>query len=309
MAEQIGHGIVEVAQAAPGTVGQPIGQVETLTGGVVAIRSDGTRVDLEAGDSVYQGDTLESGADGSIGIVLADQTTFSMAENGSMVLDEMVYDPGNQEGSVSLSVLQGVFTFVSGEIAKTDPDAMTLDTPLATIGIRGTQLAMSLDPTDSGGDGLKVVLDVTTTVEQALEERRSLAASEKETSAATSRTHTPSISPSFLHLSSLSPSFHPPLSIFLMWQVGLHLALQAPRGADGAPADVARRDLAGAHPSLPSTPSPPPLLPSPHTLPSPHASSSHAAGAHPGGGCAAVRAALRAARRAGGQPPALVTAW
>ncbi|HJO97356.1 MAG TPA: VCBS domain-containing protein, partial [Rhodospirillales bacterium] len=81
-----------------------------------------------------------------------------MAENGSMVLDEMVYDPGTQEGSVSLSVIQGVFTFVSGEIAKTDPDAMTLDTPVATIGIRGTQLAMSFDPDDAGGDGLNVVL-------------------------------------------------------------------------------------------------------------------------------------------------------
>ncbi len=75
-----------------------------------------------------------------------------------MVLDEMVYDPGTQEGSVSLSVIQGVFTFVSGEIAKTDPDAMTLDTPVATIGIRGTQLAMSFDPDDAGGDGLNVVL-------------------------------------------------------------------------------------------------------------------------------------------------------
>ncbi len=64
--------VVKIAQAAPGTVGQPIGQVETLTGGVVAIRADGTRVDLEAGDSVYQGDTLESGTDGAIGIVLAD---------------------------------------------------------------------------------------------------------------------------------------------------------------------------------------------------------------------------------------------
>ena len=158
MAEQIGDGIAEVAQAAPGAVGEPIGQVETLAGDVVAIRVDGTRVDLESGDSVYQGDTLESGADGAVGIVLADQTTFSMAENGSMVLDEMVYDPGTQEGSVSISVLQGVFTFVSGEIAKTDPDAMTLDTPVATIGIRGTQVAMSFDPGDQGGEGLKVVL-------------------------------------------------------------------------------------------------------------------------------------------------------
>ena len=154
MAEQFGDGIVEMAQAAPGAVGQPIGQVETLTGSVIAVRADGTRVELEAGDSVYQGDTLESGDDGAIGIVLADQTTFSMAENGSMVLDEMVYDPGTQEGSISLSVLQGVFTFVSGEIAKSDPDAMTLDTPVATIGIRGTQVAVSYEP----GSGLKVVL-------------------------------------------------------------------------------------------------------------------------------------------------------
>ena len=149
---------VEVAQAAPGAVGEPIGQVETLTGSVVAVRVDGTRVELESGDSVYQGDTLESGADGAVGIVLADQTTFSMAENGSMVLDEMVYDPGTQEGSISLSVLQGVFTFVSGEIAKTDPDAMTLDTPVATIGIRGTQVALNYDPVDQGGDGLNIVL-------------------------------------------------------------------------------------------------------------------------------------------------------
>ena len=61
---------------------------------------------------------------------------------------------GAQEGSLSLSVLQGVFTFVSGEIAKTDSDAMTVATPVATIGIRGTQVAVSY----RDGDGLKVVL-------------------------------------------------------------------------------------------------------------------------------------------------------
>ena len=158
MPEQIGDGIVKVAQAAPGGVGQPIGQVETLAGTVVAVRADGARVVLESGDWVYQGDTLESGADGAIGIVLADQTTFSMAENGSMVFDKMVYDPGAQEGIVSISVLRGVFTFVSGEIAKTDPDAMTVATPVATIGIRGAQMALSFDPGDQGGEGLKVIL-------------------------------------------------------------------------------------------------------------------------------------------------------
>ena len=55
-----------------------------------------------------------------------------------MVIDEMVYDPGTQSGKSAISVAEGIFTFVSGQIAKTDVGAMTISTPVATIGIRGT---------------------------------------------------------------------------------------------------------------------------------------------------------------------------
>ena len=134
----------EVAQAVSGAEGQPIGTVDTTNGSVVATRIDGTKVELEPGSAVYQGDVIETAGGGSIGVTLADQTTFSMAENGEMVLDEMVYDPATQEGAISISAVEGVFTFVSGQIAKTDPDAMTLDTPVATIGIRGTQVGLDV---------------------------------------------------------------------------------------------------------------------------------------------------------------------
>jgi len=137
-----------------GTDGEPIGNVENISGTVWAIRTDGTKAELEIGDPVYQGDILESAPDGAVGVLLADETTFSMAENGRMVLDEMIYDPATEDGSVSLSVLQGVFTFVSGQVAKTDPDAMTLDTPVATIGIRGTQVGIEIPD----GENLNVVL-------------------------------------------------------------------------------------------------------------------------------------------------------
>ncbi|MEX2310896.1 MAG: hypothetical protein WD624_00435, partial [Rhodospirillales bacterium] len=127
-----------------GTDGDPIGNIESLNGEVFAIRADGSRVRLELGDQVFQGDILDSGPEGNVGVLLADQTTFAMGPEGRMVLDEMIYDPATQQGSVSMSVLQGVFTFVSGQVAKTDPDAMTLDTPVATIGIRGTQVGLDL---------------------------------------------------------------------------------------------------------------------------------------------------------------------
>jgi Ca2+-binding RTX toxin-like protein len=120
--------------------------VEKLAGTVFVTHPDGTRSQLQEGDPVFQGDELSTGADGSVGVVLADKTTFSMATNGRMVLDEMVYDPATQSGSVAMSVMQGVFTFVSGSVAKTDPDAMAIQTPVGTIGIRGTQVGLNLSP-------------------------------------------------------------------------------------------------------------------------------------------------------------------
>ncbi|MGB0671819.1 MAG: FecR family protein, partial [Rhodospirillales bacterium] len=128
-----------------GTDGTPIGTVEKADGDVTAIRADGTEVQLQEGDPVFQGDVLVTGDDGAVGIMLADQTSFSMGENGNMTLDEMVYDPGSEQGSLSFSVLEGAFTFVSGTIAKTDPDAMVLKTPVATIGIRGTQVGLDIN--------------------------------------------------------------------------------------------------------------------------------------------------------------------
>ena len=124
--------VQEIAQV------QPIGTVETLEGSVEVTRADGTIVVLQAGDPVFQGDVIETGDGAAIGIVFADESTFALGEEGRMVLDEMIYDPGEQEGQAAISLLQGAFTFVSGQIAKTGVDAMVIETPTATIGIRGT---------------------------------------------------------------------------------------------------------------------------------------------------------------------------
>ncbi|GGF50831.1 hypothetical protein GCM10011332_00080 [Terasakiella brassicae] len=117
---------------------EPIGKVETADGQVEAVRADGTRVTLKVGDPVFQGDELVTGGDGAVGIVFADETTFALGEDGRMLLDEMVYDPGAQDGQIGLTLLTGAMTFVSGAVAKVNPDAMQITTPVATIGIRGT---------------------------------------------------------------------------------------------------------------------------------------------------------------------------
>jgi hypothetical protein len=132
----------QYAQAGPaGAVAEAIGKVDTVEGTVEAIRADGTKVTLTKGDAIFQGDTLLTGETGAVGVTFADSTTFSLANNGRMVMDEMVFDPGAQTGTFKMSVVQGVFSFFSGQIAKAAPEGMTISTPVATIGIRGTTVA------------------------------------------------------------------------------------------------------------------------------------------------------------------------
>ena len=128
--------IVEFAQAA--TAGaESIGQITVLQGTVTITRTDGTKVKASDGAPIFQGDVIETGS-GAIGITFADDSVFSLAEQGRMTIDEMIYDPGTQSGKSAIGLTSGVFTFVSGQIAKTDVGAMTITTPVAVIGIRGT---------------------------------------------------------------------------------------------------------------------------------------------------------------------------
>ena len=128
--------IVELAQAA--TAGaESIGQITVLQGTVTITRTDGTKVKASDGAPIFQGDVIETGS-GAIGITFADDSVFSLAEQGRMTIDEMIYDPGTQSGKSAIGLTSGVFTFVSGQIAKTDVGAMTITTPVAVIGIRGT---------------------------------------------------------------------------------------------------------------------------------------------------------------------------
>ena len=118
-----------------------IGEVSSVSGVVKATRLDGNIFELSVGDPVFQGDTVETEGSGAVGLVFLDKTTLSLSEGGKMVLDELVYDPASGTGSMAVDMVEGAFSFVSGEIAKTGPDAMQVSTPVATIGIRGTTVA------------------------------------------------------------------------------------------------------------------------------------------------------------------------
>jgi hypothetical protein len=123
----------------------PIGKVVTATG-VVSIEHVGAVVvqaslgaqsgSAKVGDSVYLGDVVATGSDGRVGITFTDGTAFDLSPNARMVMNEFIYDPNSKSNSSLLSLTKGTFTFVAGKVAKSGD--MKVNTPVATMGIRGT---------------------------------------------------------------------------------------------------------------------------------------------------------------------------
>jgi tetratricopeptide (TPR) repeat protein len=90
----------------------------------------------KVGDLVYNSDVVSTGGDGAIGIVFTDGTAFNLSRNARMELNEFVYDPKGKANKTFFSLSKGTFTFIAGKVAKTGD--MKIDTPVATMGIRGT---------------------------------------------------------------------------------------------------------------------------------------------------------------------------
>ncbi|MEH2494578.1 hypothetical protein V1294_001057 [Bradyrhizobium sp. AZCC 1678] len=135
----------QVRSAVQDVVSKPIGKVVVATGSVTIERANAVVVQAstagqagqaKVGDLVYQGDIVATGADGRVGINFTDGSSFNLSNNARMALDEFVYDPKSASNSTLFSLSKGTFTFVAGQVAKTGD--MKVDTPVATMGIRGT---------------------------------------------------------------------------------------------------------------------------------------------------------------------------
>lgn len=132
------HSSMQYADAGSMNDASPVGSIQELTGDATVTRVDGTIETVQLGTPIYQGDVVATGPDGAVNIVFADETSFAVSEDARLAIDEYVYDPATESGTTSFSVLKGLFVFTSGLIGRDDPDDVNIETPVGSIGIRGT---------------------------------------------------------------------------------------------------------------------------------------------------------------------------
>ncbi len=106
--------------------------------GRVFVTTDGAERKAQVSDSIRLEDTVLTKQDSALQILLLDQTTITVGQNCELVIDRFVYDPATSVGEISASVAKGAFRFMSGLIGKANPTNATINTPAATVGIRGT---------------------------------------------------------------------------------------------------------------------------------------------------------------------------
>ena len=133
-----GHGNAATAATQAGVSAAVKGEID-----LAPVSGEATH-QTASGEDIYLGDGITSHDDAGMQLMLLDETVFTIGANTEMTIDEFVYDPATGAGAVTASVAKGVFRFVTGNIAQGDPEDMTVNLPVGTIGIRGTIGAASM---------------------------------------------------------------------------------------------------------------------------------------------------------------------
>jgi hypothetical protein len=117
------------------------------TVGVNASVVNDVRMTTQANPSIHKavvkervslGNDILTGKSSVLQVLLLDRTSFTVGSNARIKVDRFVYDPSRTASAVGLSVTTGAFRFMSGKALHANPGQSVIQTPVASIGIRGT---------------------------------------------------------------------------------------------------------------------------------------------------------------------------
>jgi hypothetical protein len=120
-----------------GVVRNSAGSATVTRGGNVLPAAPGTRL--------HVGDTLGTGPNGSLGVILRDDSSLSLGPSSSLVLQEFLFSPYEGKLGLWVRLSKGTMAYLSGLIGKLAPEKARFETPTATIGNRGTHFAVKAE--------------------------------------------------------------------------------------------------------------------------------------------------------------------
>ena len=121
-----------------------VGKVTELVNTPPSIQRQNNSITAGRGTGVEMNDAIRT-ARGKVGITFEDDTKVQINENSKLVIDDFVYDPKSKSGKLGAKIALGTVRYASGQIAKNAPQNVALNTPTATISVRGTDFTATVD--------------------------------------------------------------------------------------------------------------------------------------------------------------------
>jgi len=116
---------------------QAIGAVSRIQGEARGTRNGATEA-LRLRSSVFANEVVSTGQAARLEVTFTDGTQLTLGEKAELTLDTYVFDPAAGNGRIKVGVV-GAFKFLSGQASKLASAEVSVTTPVATIGIRGTE--------------------------------------------------------------------------------------------------------------------------------------------------------------------------
>ena len=121
-------------------------------GGISEIRGNGeiTRVDssealtAELNSDIFSYDDVRTGK-GRLAIQFLDDSVVKLTEHSKLIIDEYIFDSDPSKSKMALNMASGTARFITGKLGKINKQNISIKTPTATIGIRGTDFTTTVD--------------------------------------------------------------------------------------------------------------------------------------------------------------------
>jgi hypothetical protein len=122
----------------------PAGQIIIVAGPFKITHADNTATSPKRGDTFYSGDTLTTGKNGTAQVRFTDGGVLALTQSSEIKINEYHYAKNTSSDKSVATLVKGGFRALTGLIAKGEPSSYKIQTPVAVIGVRGTNLGAAL---------------------------------------------------------------------------------------------------------------------------------------------------------------------
>ncbi len=119
----------------------PVGLVQRVQNAVYGTEPQGARTPKQRRDGIVSDELIETTQHSAIEIGFIDGSDLVIGAEAKVVIDHFAFDPNAGDGAAALTLTRGAFRWITGVMPK---GGVSLETPTATITVRGTNLKLGV---------------------------------------------------------------------------------------------------------------------------------------------------------------------